>query len=323
MKDIIKYASVGAVALASLAACSHGEDAAEARAHTPKDMVYIPAGPFIMGSNKVDKDSAQRQYGFVRPLYLDEHPRHRVDIKAFYIDKYEVTNGQYKQFTKETGRPVPVLWIQNGYNVRDDKLKTAHLSNLRWVARTYFHIDRDPQTLSKEALLKTLFKVQHYRDTLPVTGVNWYDAKAYCKWAGKRLPTEAQWEKAARGPKGQEYPWGDKWHEHYPNTGADSRTDNPLAPVGSYAHDKSPYGVYDMGGNVTEWVSDWYKPYPGATYKSDLFGKKQKVARGGASSAGHYALSLFYRAARRAHAKPSMVSTDVGFRCAEDIGRRK
>jgi len=323
MGKTLRYTAVWALVLIGAVACSHGEDPAQARAHTPKGMVYIPAGPFIMGSNKVDKDSRQRQYGFVQPLYLNEHPRHKVDLKAFYIDRYEVTNGQYKRFTRETNRPVPVIWIQNGYNVRKDKLKTAEIGNLRWVARTYFRIDRDPDSMSRKELLDTLSKIQHFRDSLPVTGVNWYDARAYCKWAGKRLPTEAEWEKTARGTDGQEFPWGNKWNEHYPNTGADSRTDTPLAPVGSYPHDKSPYGVYDMGGNVTEWVSDWYAPYPGSTYKSKFYGKKQKVARGGASSAGHYALSLFYRTARRAHAKPSMISTDVGFRCAQDTGGEK
>ncbi|HKI81283.1 MAG TPA: SUMF1/EgtB/PvdO family nonheme iron enzyme, partial [Pseudodesulfovibrio sp.] len=251
MGKTLRYTAVWALVLIGAVACSHGEDPAQARAHTPKGMVYIPAGPFIMGSNKVDKDSRQRQYGFVQPLYLNEHPRHKVDLKAFYIDRYEVTNGQYKRFTRETNRPVPVIWIQNGYNVRKDKLKTAEIGNLRWVARTYFRIERDPDSMSRKELLDTLFKIQHYRDSLPVTGVNWYDARAYCKWAGKRLPTEAEWEKAARGTDGQEFPWGNKWHEHYPNTGADSRTDIPLAPVGSYPHDKSPYGVYAMGGNVT------------------------------------------------------------------------
>lgn len=314
---IVKYRWAWIVILTLLSACSDHGGHSHAAAPPPKGMVLIPAGPFTMGSNKVDKTGMKNEYGFTRPLFLNEHPAHRVFVKAFYIDEYEVTNREYKTFVHETGRLEPSPWIQNGYNVRDEKLKTADISNLRWVARKYFNIDQDPASMPKPALLKVLFDVQHRRDRLPVTGVNWYDAHDYCKWAGKRLPREAEWEKAARGTDKLEYPWGNKWNDHYPNTGTDSQTDNPLAPGGTYTHDESPYGVFDMGGNVTEWVADWYKPYPGSTYKSDLFGEKQKVARGGAASSGHYALSVFYRTARRAHADPTMMSNDLGFRCAE------
>jgi formylglycine-generating enzyme required for sulfatase activity len=314
---VVKYRWVGNLILILLTACSGHGGHNHAAAHPPNGMILIPAGPFVMGSDKVDKTGMQSEYGFVKPPFLNEHPSHRVMVKAFYLDEYEVTNKDYKAFVTATGRLEPSFWIQNGYNVRDDKLKSADVANLRWVARDYFKVEQDPSSMSKTALLKLLFDIQHTRDTLPVTGVNWYDAHDYCQWTGKRLPTEAEWEKAARGTEDREYPWGNKWNEHYPNTGTDSQTDNPLAPVGSYAHDKSPYGVFDMGGNVTEWVDDWYGPYPGSTYKSELFGKKQKVARGGAASSGHYALSLFYRGARRAHADPTMMSNDLGFRCAE------
>lgn len=286
-----------------------------------ENMVLIPAGGFVMGSNKTDDAGLQKEYGFVNPLYVDERPPHKVTLPAFMIDTYEVTNAQYKAFIQQTKALDPPAWIQNGYNVRDEKLRGATLENLRWVARDYFKLDTDPSTMTRETLLAAFEKMQRLRDTLPVTGVTWDDAYSYCRWAGKRLPTEAEWEKAARGPHGHEYPWGTQWDAKKANTGV-GQTDNnadsgeATAPVGSYPNDISDYGVFDMAGNVSEWVANWYQPYPGATYKHEAFGEIHKVIRGGGAGDGHYALSSFYRTARRAHAEPSAMSTDVGFRCA-------
>lgn len=317
------YPWLCSLALLVIAGCSEPPDeggpAPAGDGRPPPGMALIPAGTFMMGSDKVDEKGLQKEYGFVKPLYLNEHPPHEVFVEAFHIDKYEVTNKAYKQFLADTGRKPPVTWIQNGYNVHDDKLESAHVENLRWIARDYFNLIQDPNSMSRDALLDKLFEIQQHRDTLPVTAVSWHDAAAYCRWAGKRLPTESEWEKAARGPEGLEYPWGGEWQHEYTNTGYDSRDDNPLVPVGSYPEDKSPYGVFDMGGNVTEWVADWYRPYPGSDYQSEFFGERHKVARGGAAGQGHYALSVFFRTARRAHAPPTMVSTDVGFRCARDV----
>lgn len=281
-------------------------------------MVLIPAGEFLMGSNKIDTTGLQKEYGFVEPLYLDEHPPHKVLLDAYAIDRFEVTNGQYKKFVQATNYREPPQWIQNGYNVRDEKLRSAHIDALRWIAAEYFKLDADTTKMTKEELLAQLENTQRQRDPLPVTGVSWYDAFSYCKWAGKRLPSEKEWEKAARGPQGFEYPWGNKWDVKLTNSGErDDDAEDAVLPVGSMAGDVSPYGLQDMAGNVSEWVDDWYEPYPGSTYKSQAFGGIHKVVRGGGAGLGHYALSSFFRASRRAHADPSSMSTDVGFRCAK------
>ena len=316
-----------------LAACSAKDKGAQAQqtaaqTHTvPEGMVLIPAGSFIMGSDKVDSKGLKQEYGLVDPLYLNEHPRHKAILKDYYIDKYEVTNAKYKAFvldmkaqSRQTGTDYqePRYWIQNAYNVTDDKLEAADLTGLRWIATQYFKLDMDTTKMSKDALLTAMFKIQRHRDTLPVTEVNWYDAYSYCRWAGKRLPSEAEWEKAARGPDGLEYPWGNEWDPAKTNTGADRDSDEPVAPVGSMPDDKSPYGVYDMAGNVSEWVDDWFKAYPGSDYQHPAYGDIHKVLRGGGSGVGHYALSVFYRGARRNHADPTLSGTDLGFRCAMD-----
>jgi hypothetical protein len=165
------------------------------RADNGAEMVLVPAGEFWMGSDDGNDD---------------EKPRHRVDLDAYYIDRYEITNGLYQRFMEATNRPGPRYWSD------------SHLNGA----------------------------------SQPVVGVNWYDAEAYCRWVGKRLPTEAEWEKAARGDDGRTYPWGEQWDSSRANSKESQR--NKAAPVGSYPSGVSPYGAYDMAGNVWEWVADWY-----------------------------------------------------------------
>jgi formylglycine-generating enzyme required for sulfatase activity len=160
----------------------------------PPGMVYVPAGEFTMGSG----EGGSRQP--VHPVYLD----------AFYIDKTEVTNAQYRQCVEAGGCNAPG--------------KTTYYDNADY-------------------------------DQHPVVYVDWYQAGAYCEWAGKRLPTEAEWEKAARGTDERTYPWGegiDCDHAQYNGCGEGT------VPVGSKPKGASPYGVLDMAGNVWEWVADWY-----------------------------------------------------------------
>lgn len=236
-------------------------------------MVVIPGGPTIMGSDKTDTEGQSAQLGLIRPMYEDERPQRTIQLPTFYMDRFEVTEAQYKKFTDQTGYRAPP------------------------------HRQKGTIPTGKE---------DH-----PLVFVSWYDAQNYCRWAGKRLPTEAEWEKAARGPNGLEYPWGNLFEAGRGNTGDSDANDT--RPVGSFESGKSPYGVYDLVGNVAEWVEDWYKPYPGNPARSPLYGERFKVLRGGSwgGGGGHYAMAIFYRAAHRLFAEPLDLFPDTGFRCAK------
>ncbi len=194
-------------------------------------MVLIPAGPFIMGSNPDDE-----KRGVI--VGIDEQPEQTVNLPAYYIDKYEVTNAQYKKFIDSTGHKTPFDWKDNMYPESEERFPVAH--------------------------------------------VNWFDADAYCSWAGGRLPTEAEWEKAARGTDGRIYPWGDTFDMNKANT---KDWDRERVEVGTFPEGASPYGLLDMSGNVWEWTSNWYEAYPGSTLERTDFGEKYKVIRGGAWNA--------------------------------------
>ena len=240
----------------------------------PEDMVLIPAGEFLRGSDKVDTEGKGAEFGTVKPWYLDEHPQHKASLPNYFIDKVEVTQAAYKQFVDATGSRPPE----------------------NWPAGT----------------------IPAGRENYPVTSVNWYDAERFCRWTGKRLPTEAEWEKAARGTDGRDYPWGNEFDSTKANTGDTGVGD--LSPVGTFEAGKSPYGVYDMSGNAWEWTSDWYKPYPNSDYVSEAFGEKFKILRGSSwGGMGHYAIPYFYRTAYRFYASPEGAFPDAGFRCAKDL----
>ncbi len=302
-----------------------GEDPATVQ--QPDDMVLIPAGTFTMGSNKEEdpamerEDNALNPFGFIGKLYVDEHPAHKVTLPDFLMDKYEVTNAKYRDFTLATGRSVPLAWVRNGYNLPDQYLASLPLPFLREIATLKFNLDMDVPNTDRDALLAALVNVQAERGKLPVTNVNWTDANDFCVWAGKRLPTEAEWEKAARGPDNFRYPWGNDWDPKKINTMAED-SNAPYSAVGSYPGDKSAYGVYDMAANVSEWVADWYDAYPGAPPSDNkLYGKVQRVIRGGMTGSGHYdSLSLMFRNAKRTHWEPETTLIDLGFRCARDAG---
>ncbi len=238
----------------------------------PPEMVAVPAGEFIRGSDKVDADRQGEEFGSAKPWYLDEHPQHKMHLPAFYIDRYEITNAQYKTFIDATRSRPPVSFF--------------------------------------------IRSVPPGRENHPVTDVSWYDADHYCRWAGKRLPTEAEWEKAARGTDGREFPWGNAYDNKKLNAGDSGFGD--IVPVGSFKAGASPYGAMDLSGNVWEWTADWYRPYPGSTYKHPNFGEKQKVFRGGGwGGQGHFSLPLFYRTTYRSSIPPEEAYADLGFRCAK------
>jgi formylglycine-generating enzyme required for sulfatase activity len=158
----------------------------------------------------------------------DEHPQHRVYLDAFLMGRFEVTNNQYVEFLNAIGRN------------EDDE--GNELVNIDTAA-----------IRSKEDVYSV---VKGWEDK-PVVGVSWHGAKAYAEWEGGRLPTEAEWEKAARGENSLEWPWGDSWETGMCNTW-ESDLQGPAA-VGSYPMGASPYGVEDLIGNVYEWLADWYQ----------------------------------------------------------------
>jgi len=290
-----------------------------APAQAEQGMVLIPAGPFIMGSNRSDTDNKAQEYGSSKPWYLDEKPQRELRLPAYWIDQYEITNAQYREFVRKANYWVPPAWRDNGYLLNQDVLKIADLSTLRRLAADTFNIAANTEKMDKPALLHAIEQEQKKQDMLPVTTVNWLNATDYCRWAGKRLPSEAEWEKAARGRDGREYPWGNEWGPKRANAGQGESWEFGVAPVGSYPAGVSPYGVHDMAGNVMEWTQDWYEAYPGSTYVSPAFGKQYKVVRGGGwGGMGHYAIAQFYRSAYRLNMKPDSLFVDIGFRCVKD-----
>lgn len=315
----MRFALLILLGLPFLAAC--GKDAGHSATPGAKlnvPMILVPGGDFIRGSNAVDTEGLQQRYGFAAPLFLDEHPQHKISIPGFYIDTFEVTNAQYKTFVLNTGRTPLLLWTENGYAYTRDHLQSKTVEALRTLATDVFKLDKDTRGMSKEALITAMQDQQQTQDALPAGGMSWMEAYAFCVWRGARLPSEAEWEKAARGTAGLEFPWGNEWKPKIIATGEDGRYEEGIAPIGSYPLSKSPYGVQDMAGNVWEWVQDWYDAYPGSGTTSKEFGKKHKVVRGGSGGVGHYGISYFYRASTRQFAEPEMESDDVGVRCARD-----
>ncbi|MGP0564993.1 MULTISPECIES: formylglycine-generating enzyme family protein [unclassified Nitrospina] len=236
-----------------------------------KEMVLVPAGEFIMGTDKTDPEKKHLKIGAVKPLFRDQQPRHTVFLDAFYIDKYEVTNREYKQFVESV---------------------QYHEYPGHWLNGMYLPEQGD----------------------LPVTGITWGEALAYAMWAGKSLPTEAQWEKAARGTDGRLYPWGNDYEKGVANIGLDGP--RKLMPVGSFPRDVSPFQAFDMGGNVMEWTLDWYLPYPGSDFQFKKFGTDLKVLRGnGFQEGGHYFLDEHRYVFHRSEVRPDDYFDNVGFRC--------
>lgn len=214
---------------------------------TPQDMILIPAGSFIMGRNARNRN---------------ELPKREVYLPAYYIDKYEVTNIQYDAFIADGGYSRREFWTAAGWNfIKENNI----IMPQGWV------IEEDPSAKPQSEMYP------HY----PVVNVSWYEAAAYAKWAGKRLPSEAEWEKAAKGNTKRLYPWGDVINSSYIYYAALAR----LLAVGSFPKGESPFGNLDMAGNVWEWVNDWYsedyyQKSPTKNPKGPSIGT-QKILRGG------------------------------------------
>ena len=258
-----------------------GKKIAAERAKLPAhdEMVKIPAGTFLMGSDKkIDRNA-----------YQPEFPQRRVYLDAYEIDKYEVTTVQFLKFVLATDRKPLIDWQYEGGNFQE--------------------------TMANH----------------PVMHVSWFDADAYCRWAGKRLPTSAEWEKAARGEDGRIYPWGNEpaglSRANFGRTGLSGPVRDrperlllypPIISVDKYDNGVSPYGVFQLAGNVAEWTADWYDPHyyktaPDRNPKGPEKGT-QRAFRGG----GWIDSTPSVRPAQRNGTDPNTKMNWLGFRCARD-----
>ena len=248
------------------------------------EWVTIPAGEFLMGSTPDEAEAAftnakLRSSLLEKYTFNAEVPQHKVHLSEYQISRYEITNAQYRAFIEATNRPIPRG--QQGEEIwKDDNFNA---------------------------------------DTQPVVGVTWFDAQAYAEWIGGSLPTEAQWERAARGPQGQTYPWGNTPPKarHHANF---ARRYNHPTPVGHFPNGISPDGIADLAGNVWEWCLDEYNPTFYEQNKKKVTRNplnlrfrdvlRARVIRGGAWDVG----STFLRSALRSPFYPLDSTHTIGFR---------
>jgi formylglycine-generating enzyme required for sulfatase activity len=268
-------------------------------------MVRVPAGEYQIGSTDTQVDAALELCNWLggncdRGWLANEQPVHAVELGGFWFDRTEVTYAQFATFVNDWGNQVEqaVAWL-----------------------------DVDDEDCRMEVRNGQFQPEGGYADH-PVLEVSWYGARAYCEWAGGRLPTETEWEVAARGPERPLFPWGDEYDATCLNQcdascileWGDASVDDGYArtsPVGSFAAGESWSGAWDLAGNVWEWCSDWYGPYtperqvnPGGP-ETGIF----RVLRGGAwSNDPNYARSAF-----RDGGVPWRTYHNVGFRCVQDL----
>lgn len=287
------------------------------RSFSKKDMVLIKGGEFLMGTNDAE--------GFLQD---GEGPVRKVKVDSFYIDKYAVTNESFEKFVKETNYKTEAEqfgWSFVFHLLLTDKVlkeNPRRAAQVPWwvpVNGAYWRQPEGPGSSIKDRL-------NH-----PVVHVSWNDAKAYCDWSGKRLPTEAEWELAARGGLEQKkYPWGDDlivngkhqcniWQGVFPhkNTARDGYVGT--CPVDTYF--LNGYGLYNISGNVWEWCEDWFTT-DNHSMKVDENPKgpetgKSKSMRGG-SYLCHKSYCNRYRVAARSSNTPDSSTGNIGFRCAAD-----
>lgn len=323
-------------------ACCQHIPARFAAASTHKNMAQIPAGTFMMGGDNKQAKS-------------DEFPKHAVTISKFWLDVVQVTNEEFERFVKATHYVTTAEqkpdWealkkqLPAGTPKPDDSMlvpaslvftPTDHAVSLddysqwwKWIPGANWRHPRGPDS--------NIHGLYHH----PVVQVSWDDANAYCKWLGKRLPTEAEWEWAARGGlKNKMYPWGDEpidvgavkantWQGEFPYKNTLRDKYYYTSPVKSYA--ANGYGLYDMAGNVWEWVADWYRSDYYASFGAKVATNPQgpansydpaepyaqkKALRGG-SYLCNEAYCSGYRVAARMKSTPDTSMQHIGFRCAQ------
>ena len=310
-----------------------------------KGMVYIPGGDFMMGG---DNDQASE----------DEFPKHAVSVDPFWMDEHEVTNAQFAAFVEATGYVTTAEQKPDWEKLKsqmppgtpkpdESQLVAASLVFTppsrevdlndysqwwSWIPGADWRHPEGPESSIKG------------KENYPVVHVSWDDAMAYCKWSGKRLPTEAEWEFAARGGLDNNiYPWGNEhvnagkpkansWDGSFPNNNTVADGFEGLAPVKSFP--KNGYNLYDMAGNVWEWCSDWYRHDYYQTFDASVKVKNpqgpvdsydpmepyvpKRVARGGSFMCNDSYCSG-YRVARRMKSSSDSGMSNMGFRCVRSL----
>ncbi|PST83517.1 formylglycine-generating enzyme family protein [Pedobacter yulinensis] len=304
-------------------------------------MVRVPGGTFMMGA---DNDQADQ----------DEYPKHQVTVSAFWIDEHEVTNAQFAAFVKATGYQTTAERKPDWEELRKQLPPgTPKPDDSQLVpASLVFSPPAQPVDLNDFSQWWSWVPGANWRhpegpgsditgkENHPVVHVSWDDANAYCQWAGKRLPTEAEWEFAARGGReNQIYPWGNEhieagkpkansWNGHFPDKNTSKDGFQGLAPVKSFK--ANGYKLYDMAGNVWEWCSDWYRndyyasvaraggvinpQGPADSYDPEEPSVPKRVARGGSFMCNDSYCSG-YRVARRMKSSYDSGLSNMGFRC--------
>ena|GEM_PF-673759 len=265
----------------------------------PDGMAFVPAGTLMMGLADEQVEELARRYPQWRPEWFEsERPAHKAVVSAFFMDVCPVTNRQYMEFVRATGYPSPSHW-QRREKTMETRVKK--LLGEKTVTR-----------IVGEELI-----IPRGIESHPVVNVSWHDALAYARWAGKRLPTEAEWERAGRGDDGRFWPWGNAFDDQRVNIS--SAGPGATTPVGRYREGVSPYGCFDLAGNVWEWCSDWFDR---ATYarspEVDPAGPEWgsgRVVRGGCWASG----ALTVRTTHRSSNPAAYWDDRLGFRCAKSI----
>lgn len=271
----------------------------KSRIVNPKDgsvMQLIPGGACIIGSTMEQVAVAAAMDVFGHPdLLVCETPQFTAVLPNYYMCVYSVTNAQFALFLNET-QPSPEELRRFG-------------ANLEYI------------TATRTGLAGIHYKVRQGFERHPVIHVTWFGAEAYCHWAGLRLPTELEWEKAARGTDGRIFPWGNQWRPDALRWhGGDRHATETTAPVDAYPQGRSPYGIFQMSGNVDEWCADWYQwdvyqRYATGDLRPPVNGD-QRVVRGGTCLRWQ---RHHFRCAMRRGNDPAWVNIHyTGFRCAAD-----